>query len=201
MNRWTTLALSLVFLAGPAAAQPDPAQSDPGQSDPSPLAGPQQDVAEKGAATGQDKAQDSAQDNTTETLGDLSHVQSIVIDRGVTKLSKSCIECHKLDNPGIISDWKRSRHAHVGVTCLDCHQVSAARPTPPSMSPSSAPTPISRCWYHPAHADAVIHASRSSSIAAVMSVPTVNRSPRTTFTPWSIGTRAAATLSSAPRRI
>jgi cytochrome c553 len=55
MNRWTTLALSLAFLAGPAAAQ----------------------------------------DNATETLGDLSQVQSIVIDRGVTKLSKSCIECHK----------------------------------------------------------------------------------------------------------
>ncbi|MEA3643147.1 MAG: hypothetical protein VBE63_24880, partial [Lamprobacter sp.] len=69
MNRWTTLAMSLVFLAGPVAAQKD-------------------------APAGQDNAQDKAM----ETLGDLSQVQSIVIDRGVTKLGKSCVECHKRDN-------------------------------------------------------------------------------------------------------
>jgi hypothetical protein len=132
MNRWTTLALSLALFAGPAAAQPELGQSNPVQSDPSPRAGTQQEAAEKDAATGPDKAQANAQvdaqANPKETLGDLSQVQSIVIDRGVTKLSKSCIECHKQDNPGIISDWKRSRHAHVGVTCLDCHQVSASAP-------------------------------------------------------------------------
>ncbi|AGA90170.1 hypothetical protein Thimo_1376 [Thioflavicoccus mobilis 8321] len=63
-----------------------------------------------------------------ERLGDLSRVQSIVIDRGLTELGRSCVECHKTREPGIINDWKNSRHGHVGVTCIDCHQVDKDAP-------------------------------------------------------------------------
>lgn len=54
-------------------------------------------------------------------VGDLSHVQSITIDRNLTEEGARCVACHKERNPGIIADWKDSRHAHVGVSCIDCH--------------------------------------------------------------------------------
>ena len=62
------------------------------------------------------------------TVGDLSHVRSIVIDRGITEAGKECINCHQKHNPGILNDWKNSRHAHVGVSCIDCHSVNRESP-------------------------------------------------------------------------
>jgi hydroxylamine dehydrogenase len=74
-------------------------------------------------------AEEAPEEAPEEALGDLSDVQSIVVDRGVTEVGKECIECHKDVNPGIVSDWKDSRHGHVGVTCIDCHQVEKDAPT------------------------------------------------------------------------
>ena len=61
-------------------------------------------------------------------VGDLSHGQSMVVDRGLSELGKTCIKCHQQHNPGIVTDWKESRHAHAGIACLDCHQVPAEAP-------------------------------------------------------------------------
>jgi hydroxylamine dehydrogenase len=61
-------------------------------------------------------------------VGDLSFVKSIVIDRGLTEAGKNCITCHQKESPGIINDWKNSRHAHAGVSCIDCHEVAEDSP-------------------------------------------------------------------------
>ncbi len=66
-------------------------------------------------------AQAQEEPKKTEHMGDMSHVQAITIDRGLTEKGAECIACHKDKNPGIIADWKDSRHAHVGVSCIDCH--------------------------------------------------------------------------------
>ena len=66
------------------------------------------------------------------TVGDLSHVRSIVIDRGITEAGKECINCHQKHNPGILNDWKNSRHAHVGVSCIDCHSMNRESPGHPA---------------------------------------------------------------------
>ncbi len=42
--------------------------------------------------------------------------------------AKGCIECHAKKNPGIVADWKMSRHAHAGVSCIDCHGVTRDSP-------------------------------------------------------------------------
>jgi len=34
----------------------------------------------------------------------------------------NCLQCHQKEIPGIYSDWKRSIHAKMGVSCSDCHQ-------------------------------------------------------------------------------
>ena len=57
-----------------------------------------------------------------------SDAKQIQIKRGVTKEGKSCIDCHAKKNPGIVHDWKDSRHGHANVSCIDCHQVKADSP-------------------------------------------------------------------------
>ncbi|MBN1967835.1 MAG: cytochrome c3 family protein [Candidatus Delongbacteria bacterium] len=52
-----------------------------------------------------------------------SDLKSLKVDRGLSKEGKKCIECHADKQPGIVSDWKSSRHGHVGVSCIDCHRV------------------------------------------------------------------------------
>ncbi|HSN70140.1 MAG TPA: multiheme c-type cytochrome, partial [Steroidobacteraceae bacterium] len=60
--------------------------------------------------------------------GDLSQIKAIAIERGLTEAGRNCITCHKMVNPGIVNDWKQSRHGHVGVSCIDCHAVSRESP-------------------------------------------------------------------------
>jgi hydroxylamine dehydrogenase len=40
-----------------------------------------------------------------------------------------CIGCHSASNPGIVSDWRNSRHAQAGISCANCHEVKADSPT------------------------------------------------------------------------
>ncbi len=47
------------------------------------------------------------------------------IERGLTDIEKSCIECHSGNEPGKVHDWARSLHARANVTCLDCHRAQA----------------------------------------------------------------------------
>lgn len=60
--------------------------------------------------------------------GSLADVKTLQIDRGLSEEGKKCISCHQNTSPGQVADWKESRHAHVGVSCIDCHQVAADSP-------------------------------------------------------------------------
>ncbi|MEN8127917.1 MAG: multiheme c-type cytochrome [Planctomycetota bacterium] len=48
------------------------------------------------------------------------------VDRKVSAEAKECIDCHATESRGIVADWAESRHAHINVTCLDCHAAGAA---------------------------------------------------------------------------
>jgi len=61
-------------------------------------------------------------------VGDLTGAKTIKIDRDMSKLAASCVECHAKLTPGHVNDWKDSRHGHVGVSCLDCHVVKKDNP-------------------------------------------------------------------------
>ena len=61
--------------------------------------------------------------------GDLSGVKGIQISRGLTEDGRNCITCHRDVDPGVVADWKNSRHGHVGVSCIDCHAVPSDSPT------------------------------------------------------------------------
>jgi hypothetical protein len=72
-------------------------------------------------------AQESASAMNTDA-GDMSSIKTIAVTRGLTESGRNCITCHRDLNPGIVNDWKQSRHGHVGVSCIDCHAVPADSP-------------------------------------------------------------------------
>ncbi len=81
------------------------------------------------------------------------------IEAKISETAQGCIDCHAVQNPGLVGDWADSRHAHAYITCIDCH---AAGPADSDISkghlahektPISAvvsPKDCSRC--HPAEA-------------------------------------------------
>ena len=34
---------------------------------------------------------------------------------------EACVDCHSESSPGIVSDWRTSKHFQEGVSCSDCH--------------------------------------------------------------------------------
>lgn len=50
------------------------------------------------------------------------------IERSMPKEAVACIECHKMEHPGIFADWANSRHASANVTCYDCHKAESFDP-------------------------------------------------------------------------
>ncbi len=63
-----------------------------------------------------------AQDKKDVKVTSDSNITNLKVSHGLTKTAKNCIECHAKIQPGIVNDWKNSRHAHSGVSCIDCHQ-------------------------------------------------------------------------------
>ena len=39
---------------------------------------------------------------------------------------KECVKCHTKTSAGLAEQWRQSRHAEVGMNCLDCHQTDAS---------------------------------------------------------------------------
>jgi hypothetical protein len=54
------------------------------------------------------------------------NLKQFKVDRTISEAAQGCIDCHAEQNPGLVADWAESRHAHVNVTCLDCHAAGAA---------------------------------------------------------------------------
>ena len=73
-------------------------------------------------------------------LGSLFYVQRLEVIRrqeevglrshhvAIPTSSKSCVECHGNQSPGIIDHWKGSTHALKGVGCVECHQAEKDEP-------------------------------------------------------------------------
>lgn len=56
-------------------------------------------------------------------------VKTMKMEKGISKAGQECINCHIDESPGQVADWKLSRHAHAGISCIDCHRVAKDSPT------------------------------------------------------------------------
>lgn len=41
---------------------------------------------------------------------------------------KECVKCHSKTSAGLADQWRDSKHAEVGMNCLDCHQAESSEP-------------------------------------------------------------------------
>ncbi len=44
-------------------------------------------------------------------------------EAAVTSDNQSCVECHQVESPGIVGQWKESKHFDSDIGCLDCHEA------------------------------------------------------------------------------
>ena len=58
----------------------------------------------------------------------ISKAKEFRLERSMSKEAQACIECHKIESPGIFVDWANSRHAHANITCIDCHKADPNDP-------------------------------------------------------------------------
>ncbi len=42
--------------------------------------------------------------------------------------AQECIDCHEVEMPAVVLDWRKSAHSENGVSCSDCHVVDADSP-------------------------------------------------------------------------
>ncbi|MEW6050896.1 MAG: multiheme c-type cytochrome [Candidatus Zixiibacteriota bacterium] len=45
------------------------------------------------------------------------------VPNDLTEASRSCVECHQADMPGLVGEWRYSRHYGANVGCFECHQA------------------------------------------------------------------------------
>ena len=45
----------------------------------------------------------------------------LLAPRGALAGGDACVDCHGKQSPGIVADWKLSKHAAAGVDCTGCH--------------------------------------------------------------------------------
>ena len=42
--------------------------------------------------------------------------------------AQKCVDCHAKNTPAMVTDWRASQHAEMGISCVDCHVVDADAP-------------------------------------------------------------------------
>jgi len=89
--------------------------------------------------------------------------------------SQACLDCHGTVTPGIVADWKASRHMSEGVGCADCH--GGAHTSAADADRALIPTPetCATC-----HADRVAQFKRgkhAAAWAAMGAMPTIHWQP------------------------
>jgi hypothetical protein len=46
----------------------------------------------------------------------------------ITSENRDCITCHETLSPGVVKQWKESKHSHSGIGCYNCHKAYESDP-------------------------------------------------------------------------
>jgi ssDNA-binding Zn-finger/Zn-ribbon topoisomerase 1 len=90
--------------------------------------------------------------------------------------SDACVQCHERVTPGIVQDWRLSRHAGVDVACADCHgtdhfgEKDAAR--------AALPTPATCATCHAVQVEQFERGKHARAWVAVQAIPTFHHLER-----------------------
>lgn len=87
----------------------------------------------------------------------------------------TCVECHEKQTPGIVADWKISKHAAAGVDCAACH---ADNPDKAKGGPSTLlPTPETCAQCHEQQVAQFKRGKHAFAWAAMKAMPTIHAQP------------------------
>lgn len=86
-----------------------------------------------------------------------------------------CVSCHERENPGIVSDWKLSRHAKEDVGCDSCH--GSAHTKEDDVSKVSLPTPDTCSECHEGKVKEYLAGKHAKAWVAMNAMPTVHYQP------------------------
>jgi len=84
--------------------------------------------------------------------------------------SDACVACHHKSSPGVVADWKASRHSVVGVGCTDCHGTAHSKKE--DAKQASMPTPETCATCHPDQVAGFKKGKHALAWAAVKAMPT-----------------------------
>jgi len=86
-----------------------------------------------------------------------------------------CIDCHGKKTPGIVSDWKLSKHSSLGVSCTTCHGDQHTSDS--DVSKAKIPTPETCSQCHQAQVEQFKKGKHSMAWAAMKAMPTIHWQP------------------------
>ena len=89
--------------------------------------------------------------------------------------TETCIGCHAGSTPGIVSDWRLSRHAAVAVGCDACHGTGHL--TAADAAKARLPTPATCARCHPVQMRQYEGSKHALAWAAMMAMPTFHYQP------------------------
>ncbi len=87
----------------------------------------------------------------------------------------ACVDCHARKTPGIVADWRLSRHAENGVECETCH--GTAHCTEADAAKALIPTPDTCASCHQDRVDQFKRGKHAAAWAAMNAMPTIHRQP------------------------
>ena len=92
-----------------------------------------------------------------------------------TSLAQTCIDCHKKNTPGIVSDWELSKHGKSGIDCSVCHgsKHKSAR----DVAKVKIPTPATCAMCHKKQVEQFKGGKHAAAWAAMKAMPTAHMQP------------------------
>jgi hydroxylamine dehydrogenase len=93
----------------------------------------------------------------------------------VSEVTARCVACHANRTPGIVSDWRLSRHAEVAVGCESCH--GAEHQAAADAAKARLPTPATCARCHPVQMKQYEGSKHALAWAAMMAMPTFHYQP------------------------
>ncbi len=90
-------------------------------------------------------------------------------------LADICSDCHNKTSPGVVSDWKASKHYEEDVGCADCHGGNHTTMT--DFSKSEIPTPTTCAECHEEQVEQYKSGKHSIAWAAMKAMPTTHFKP------------------------
>jgi hydroxylamine dehydrogenase len=108
-------------------------------------------------------------------LASLLAAAPAVVQPPAPDVTAKCIACHARSTPGIVSDWKLSRHAAASVGCDACHGSEHQDATDASKARLPAPATCARC--HATQMKQYEGSKHALAWAAMMAMPTFHYQP------------------------